>query len=270
MTGGQDAIADDIHAEAGRLTTEIAGTRLPIRLMGGLAIWLTSPSVRRAPYARPYADLDFAAEGRDRRAIGAFFETAGYVPEKLFNALHGATRMNFAHPDGRWTIDLLFDRLDMSHRLDFRGRLAGPGPTIDLADLLLTKLQIWEINRKDLGDALCLLADHPLGGAPAGGSGAHGAAAAGAGAAAIDLTRIVDLARADWGLCHTLERNLRRAREQAADEPPEGGSIDPTAAIDTILAALDTAPKTTAWRLRARVGERVPWYQTPEEVRHEG
>jgi len=259
MTGGPEAIAGDIHAEAERLAARIRDAGLPIRLMGGLAVWLVAPSVRREPYARPYADLDFAAEGRDRRTIGAFFESEGYVAEKLFNALHGATRMNFAHPAGRWTLDLLFDRLEMSHRIDFRGRLRGPGPTIDLADLLLTKLQIWEINRKDLGDALCLLADHPV---------ALPSQAADP-AVAVDLERIVELARTDWGLCHTVERNLRRARDQAGLEPPTGGAGDPAVAIDAILAAIEAAPKTAAWRLRARVGERVPWYQTPEEVRHE-
>ena len=85
----------------------------------------------------------------------------------------------------------------------------------------------------------------------------------------MELERLTSLARADWGLCHTIERNLRRARALAAAEPPAGGAHDPVAAIDTILAAIDAAPKTAAWRLRARLGERVAWYQTPEEVRHE-
>jgi hypothetical protein len=259
MTGQLEPIAADIHAEAQRLTARIAAAGLPIRLMGGLAVWLVSPSVREAPYARPYADLDFAAEGRDRRAMGAFFEAVGYVPEKLFNALHGATRMNFVHPAGAWTVDLLFDRLDMSHQIDLRGRLGGPGSTVDLADLLLTKLQIWEINRKDLGDVICLLTDHPV---------TPGRTAVGAGGA-IDLDRIVALARSDWGLCHTVERNLAKAGEQARSEPPAGGAAGPLAAIEAITAAIEAAPKTTGWRLRARVGERVPWYQTPEEVRHE-
>jgi len=262
MTDASDAIAADIHAEAERLTAMMLDADRALRLMGGMAIWLVAPTVRRPPYARPYADLDFAAEGTDRKACGAFFEAAGYVPEKLFNALHGATRMNFVHPDGRWTIDLLFDRLDMSHRIDLRGRLRGPGPTIDLADLLLTKLQIWEINRKDLGDAICLLGDRPVRSAAASrGAGDEGPF--------VDTDRLIELTRADWGLCHTVERNLRRARELATSEPPSGAPHDPSAAIDTILAAIDAAPKTTAWRLRARVGERMPWYQTPEEVRHE-
>jgi len=259
MTGATEAIAGDIHAEAVRLSSRIAAARRPIRLMGGLAIWLVAPSVRRGPYARPYADLDYAAEGTERRNVGAFFEAAGYVPERMFNALHGATRMNFRHPASAWTIDLLFDQLDMSHRVDLRGRLNGPGPTIELADLLLTKLQIWEINRKDLGDAICLLADRTV---------STDAAAAQA-EPIVDLERLTRLARADWGLCHTIERNLRRARLLATAEPPEGGTHDPVAAIDTILAAIDAAPKTAAWRLRARVGERIAWYQTPEEVRHE-
>jgi hypothetical protein len=268
MTASPGAIATDIHEEAERLTAWIRAADRPIRLMGGLAVWLTAPTVRRPPYARTYADLDFAADGPDRRATGAFFEAAGYLPERLFNALHGATRMNFVHPHGAWTIDLLFDRLDMSHRIDLRGRLRGAGPTIELADLLLTKLQIWEINRKDLGDVICLLADQPVRSRSAAAAPESGDAHVGD-PGIVDLDRLTELTRADWGLCHTVERNLGRARELAVAEPPAGGAHDPIAAIDAIVAAIGAAPKTTGWRIRARVGERVPWYQTPEEVRHE-
>ena len=116
MTEPDDAIAADITTEALRLTDRIAAAERPIRLMGGMAVWLVAPSVRRPPYVRPYGDLDFAASGSDRKGTGAFFEAAGYVPEKLFNAIHGATRLNYRHPDGAWTIDVLFDRLEMSHR----------------------------------------------------------------------------------------------------------------------------------------------------------
>ncbi len=35
-----------------------------------------------------------------------------------------------------------------------------------------------------------------------------------------------------------------------------------------LLVAIDAAPKTLGWKARARVGERVRWYETPEEVRH--
>ena len=260
MTEPDAALAPDIRAEAERLTGRVAAQGRPIRLMGGLAVWLVAPSVRRPPYARSYADLDFAAASTDRRGVAAFFEASGYVPEKMFNALHGATRLNFRHPSDAWTVDVLFDQVEMSHRIDLRGRLDGSQPTLDLADLLLTKLQIWEINRKDLGDIVCLLADVPLAASTGPGPGER----------AIDLARLTDLTRADWGLCHTIERNLARAADQARAEPPQGGPHDPLAAAESIRAAIDAVPKTAGWRLRARVGERMPWFQTPEEVRHDG
>jgi hypothetical protein len=186
--------------------------------------------------------------------VDDFFEVAGYRPERLFNALHGASRLNYTHPDGRWPIDVILDEMRMSHRIDFRGRLAPPGPTITLADLLLTKLQIWEINDKDVGDAVCLLADHPIDGGRD---------------PAIDADRIADLLRTDWGLCHTVERNLLRVADLATERPPEGGTYDPVLQVQALLARVDAVPKTVAWRARASIGERMRWYQVPEEVRHQ-
>jgi len=149
----------------------------------------------------------------------------------------------------------VFDELRMSHKLDLRGRLSGPAATVDLADLLLTKLQIWEINEKDLGDVVCLLADHPLG-------------AATQDPEAIDLRRITSLCGSDWGLCHTVQRNLGRVRDLALARPLEAPALNAADQITGLLAAIDAAPKTIGWRSRARIGERVRWYETPEEVRH--
>jgi hypothetical protein len=245
---------DDVTAEAERVGTAAVASGLRLRLMGGTAIFLTSPTVRTAPYARSYGDFDLAVAGRDARRAAAFLEAAGYVPEKMFNALHGATRLNFGHPQGRWPIDVVIDEVAMSHRIDLRGRLDGPGPTLTLADLLLTKLQIWEINPKDLGDIVCLLADHEI--------------ADREDPATIDRRRIVGLAAADWGLGHTIERNLRRVVEEVANRAPADPPRDPVAQASLLLDAMDRAPKSIAWKARARVGERVRWYETPEEVRH--
>ena len=254
---GQDAaeppILADIRAEGERLATGAAAQGLPLRLMGGLGVWLRSSSVRAAPYARDYADLDFAAGSGARSAVKAFFERQGYVPEKLFNALHGAQRLNYAAPDGRWTIDVIFDELAMSHRLDLRGRFGSAEPTISLADLLLTKLQIWEINRKDLGDVVCLLADHSLGESEA---------------ETIDLRRLRAVLGSDWGLCHTVERNLAKVAELWGEQPVPGARFDVEAQVGALRVAIAAAPKSLAWKARARVGERVRWYETPEEVRH--
>jgi hypothetical protein len=270
-------ILPDIRDEARRLTDAAIESGLPMRLMGGLAVWQLSPTVRRPPYARDYADMDFAAWSRAGRSnVGGFLERHGYVGEKLFNALHGAQRLIFGAPDGRWTIDVVFDELNMSHRIDLRGRLNRSAATLDPADLLLTKLQVWEINRKDLGDIVCLLADQPLvakaGASPTPGSSPTAGGHVEEGASSrvehgIDLGRVVELTSSDWGLCHTVERNLGRVRDQARDMPAEGSPFDPAAQATELLDAIAGAPKSLGWKARARVGERVRWYETPEDVR---
>jgi hypothetical protein len=245
---------DDIRTEAARVANAAVAAGLQLRLMGGMAVYLTSPTVRRPPYAREYGDFDFVVAAVDAKRAAAFFESAGYVAEKMFNALHGAQRLNFQHPDGRWPIDVVVDEVRMSHRIDLRGRINGAGPTLTLADLLLTKLQIWEINPKDLGDIVCLLADHAL--------------ADGEAVDVIDRRRILGLAGADWGLCHTIERNLRRAADEARLRVPAEPPFEPIGQVDALLAAIAAAHKSLGWQARARIGERVRWYETPEDVRH--
>ena len=246
-------ILPEIRTEAERLSRLAVAEGIPMRLMGGLAIWLRSQSVRRPPFVREYADIDFAASSKARGPLKAFLEREGYVPEKLFNAIHGAQRLNYAEPEGRWTMDVLIDELAMSHRLDLRGRLEGSEPTIPLADLLLTKLQIWQINRKDLGDALCLLADNPVGADDDG---------------EIGLRRIGAVLGSDWGFCHTAERNLGRIAELWGSEPVPEARFDVARQVQSLLTAIEAAPKTLGWKTRARVGERVRWYETPEEIQH--
>ena len=57
--------------------------------------------------------------------------------------------------------------------------------------------------------------------------------------------------------------------ELAAAEPPPGAGHDVAAQVRAVRAVIEAAPKSRAWRLRSRIGERVKWYETPEEVRHQ-
>jgi hypothetical protein len=36
--------------------------------------------------------------------------------------------------------------------------------------------------------------------------------------------------------------------------------------VEKALARMESEPKTTAWKLRARVGDRVKWYKEVDEV----
>jgi hypothetical protein len=255
MPDSSERILPDIHDEAARLTSAALESGLQARLLGGLAVWLRCPSVRTGPFARSYGDMDFAIAKGASSAFKAFITSEGYLGDHFFNGLHGDTRLYFQAPDGRWSIDVVIDELVMSHQLDLRGRLAGPFPTLTLADLLLSKLQVWEINRKDLGDALCLLADHGMSEDDDDPEG-------------VSLPRLRRVLAADWGFCHTTERNLGRLGELWAEAPLPAAGFDVGTQIATIRTAIDAAPKTMGWRVRSRVGERIRWYELPEEVGH--
>jgi hypothetical protein len=195
--------------------------------------------------------------------------SSGYLADRQYNALYGHKQLYFVDEGRRRPVDVLVDRLEMCHAFSFRDRLTVSQPTLPLAELLLTKLQIVKINRKDVLDVLILLASHPL--APASDGAGEGSDAA----AAINVSRIVALTSADWGWWRTVTGNLAGLRAFVDGELAPGDldigaplPFDLLAQVDALAAAIETAPKSTKWKLRARVGERMPWYEEPEEVGH--
>jgi hypothetical protein len=245
-----EAAHEDIPALGRRLAEEAEATGLPLRLIGGVAVWVRCPSARTAPLARPYGDVDFIGRARDRREIVAFLEARGFEPDRMFNALHGASRLNFTDPGRELGIDVLLDRFAMAHALDLRDRLALDTLTLPLADLLLTKLQVVSVNAKDLRDVCALLVDHDVS------------------RDGIDVARLIEVTRSDWGFEHTIHRTIATLHERIGDfalEPPAAALILERA--DAIGAALHAAPKSAKWKMRARVGERARWYEEPEEAR---
>src|SRR5580704_4730867 len=237
MTADETPILSDIREEARRLADVAVGMGLAARLIGGRASWLRCPSVHDGPFARSYQDMDFAISSGASTKFKAFLMTQGYLPDQFFNGLHGATRLYYGEPAGRWSIDVVIDELVMSHKLDLRGRLDGPQPTLTLADLLLTKLQVWEINRKDLGDALCLLADHAL---TEDDENAEG----------VSLPRLRSVLGKDWGFTHTFERNARKVAELWSQDQVPNAVHNVGDQVRAVLQAVDEAPKSRAWRLR--------------------
>ena len=73
----------------------------------------------------------------------------------------------------------------------------------------------------------------------------------------------------DWGFEHTVRLNLDRLRESVAGRDLPADTI---AIIDDriagLISALDNGRKGVTWQLRARIGERIRWYEEPEDVRH--
>ena len=242
----QERVAD----EGVRLASAARDSGLSLRLLGGVAVWCHCSSARTPPLARAYGDADFVGRAREGKRISAFMEQHGYEADRMFNALHGATRLNFHDPARERPVDVLLDRFVMAHELDLRDSASPDGLTISLADLLMTKLQVVSINEKDVRDLLALLVDH------------------GFAQDDIDLGRILDVTRNDWGLEHTMHHSLATLGELAGGfglAPDQVQAV--TDRIGELSTALNAASKGAKWKMRARVGERVKWYEEPEESR---
>ena len=250
---------DDPLAEARRLVALGKERNLTVRLLGGLAFHAQVPDWTSA-IERPQRDIDLATRSRDRAPLTELLGTVGYEPDRHQNALHGHKQLYFTDRRTGRPVDVLIDRLEMCHRFEFGERLDLDPLTLPRSDLLLSKLQIVRVNRKDLLDMLVLLRSHDL---------------AADDHLGIDMGRIVALTAGDWGWWRTVTRNLDRLEallggDLASDEIETGSPArhDPIDQIRLLRNAIAEAPKSLGWRLRARVGERVPWYDEPEEVAH--
>jgi hypothetical protein len=213
---------------------------LKLRLLGGVGVVAHCPKVLAGKPHREIADIDVAVTRRDARALTGFLEGRGYTAEKRFNALHGDTRMIFHGPAGK--LDVFVGSFAMCHELELDTRLGLDAPALTATDLLLTKLQIVELNAKDAHDASVLLTEHPV----QSGDGDH-----------IDAAYISRLTGDDWGLWRTVTATLHRLSELYPAV---------TDRCRQLSDAIEAAPKTRRFKLRARVGERVRWYELPEET----
>jgi hypothetical protein len=246
-------IEPDINAEAQRLLAAIDRAGLGARLIGGMAIRLLAADRLPAAYERPIHDLDFILAKRDRPAFNQLLIDAGYVPQERFNALHGARRLLYDDSAHGRQIDVFVDTFSMCHELPLAEQIPVRPHTLPAADLLMTKLQIVELNEKDQRDLFALLCTHTV--------------ATGRGEGEIDVARIAGLTSNDWGLQHTFELNLERLRAALGEQPLAAEQAAAVAErIDELARALEEAPKSRKWKLRAKVGERKRWYEEPEEV----
>ena len=178
------------------------------------------------------------------------FESLGYEGDRRFNTLNGHQRLLYLEGVNGRQIDVFIDRMKMCHVIELANRLGHEGPTLTPADLLLSKLQVYEVNMKDLVDTAALLLDHPI---------------ADHDDDAINGAYLARLTSDDWGLHRTLQLNSGRVRDAARVLEVDSRLIDQR--LDELWSKIDAQPKSLRWKVRARVGDRVSWYQLPEEVR---
>lgn len=238
----------DLRDEVSRVLDAVAQDRLPLRVTGGLAVWLRCPSAKRPPLTREFKDLDLVGRAGHARQIAASLARLGYVPDQEFNQLHGHQRLYFWDTTNERQLDVFIERITMSHVLDLDGRVDLEEKTIPLADLLLTKLQVYETDEKDLKDAVAILVDHPIGNS------------------GIDPDRIVEVLASDWGWWRTATRTLDKVLTYSNSLYHFDRAETIRLRTEELRARIDQAPKSLKWRARAKVGERIRWYELPEDI----
>ena len=229
---------------------------VPLKLIGGQAVrYLTQHSC--APRVRSDQDMDFASVSSAKKPVMELLFGMGFQGDRQFNTMHGHRQMYFTASNGT-AADVVMDQLRMCHVLDFSDRIDRMPFTLDVTDLLLTKLQVVQQNEKDVQDIVYLLSCHEV--------------REGDEAGTIGLARFGKVVADDWGWWRTSTGNLDRVVELVRGElsrlVPPGCEFDPIDQAIALRRHADAVPKGLKWKVRDRVGDRVQWYELPEEVGH--
>ena len=247
------AIQPDILDEMNRLIDAARAREIFLRAIGGLAVRVQSGDYQKF-FTREYPDIDFVTADKDRRKLEPFFKENGYGSSKQFNILNGDRRQIYHDDESGRRIDIFVGDFHMCHRLPLNGRLHLDPVTIPLAELLLSKAQIVELNRKDALDMASILLYNETGRDDD---------------KKINLDYIAKLCGNDWGLYKTTSINLKRVEEVVSDEKlnlteSERGLI--LKRVSEIYQTFESMSKSLAWQMRDKVGTRVRWYEEVEEV----
>ena len=247
---------------------------IPIRILGAMAVYIHvghRPEVlgryraleRLGPGKPLFTDLDVIAYGDRQKDTARFFEeTMKFAPDFHVNALFSGRRNVFRHPEGAFDVDVFYDLLSFSHEVRFRDSVDGDRleldfPTITLADLVLEKLQIHHINRKDLVDLFMVLSAHDI--APT------------AEADRVDASHIARTLSQDWGFEYDARSNLHKVQGLAIHLVGEGRATKEEearvgAGIERLLQLIDREPKSKEWHKRAKKGTSKPWFNEVDEI----
>ena len=225
-----------------------------LRVIGGLAIKVHSPNASHRSLERKYPDIDFVTNKAGAKKLMDFLPAMDYTPNKTFNTLSGDRRQLWYDEAHGRQIDVFIGDFTMCHTLPLADRLEVEPLTIPLAELFLSKAQIVELNRKDILDLLALLLDHKVG--PGDDE-------------TINTDLISELCAKDWGLYTTVSLTIQKLRDFLDEDKIELDQEEVQTIkkrLTTLQKAMDAAPKTMAWRMRARIGTRMRWYEEVEEV----
>jgi len=255
MTEQSDERRLQFEAEATRIVNSAAEKGLILRLLGSLAFHLHCPGHAnlQKQLGRAYTDIDCAGYHTQTSKMAALFSALGYAEDPEVNLYFAGQRSIFNNPSSGIHVDIFYDKLNFCHEINWVGRLEIETLTLPLAEMLLEKMQIIKINEKDIIDTIMLLLEHALGESDL---------------ETINIARISKLCALDWGLWRTVTMNLGKVAQLAQGYIELGAEEKKQVSqqVESALARINEEPKPLAWKVRAKVGDRVKWYQDVEEV----
>ena len=238
--------------ESQRILRAAEDRKVVLRLLGGLAVRVHSPSASHRILEREYADIDVMGLRKQSKDIKALFSELGYAPREIFNALQGDRRLIFNDLNNQRRVDVFLDVFEMCHHFDFRKRLLLDKNTISLSDLLATKLQVVHMTEREYKDLIALIHDHELGDSDT--------------PETINGRYLSQLCAENWGIYKTFTisiSNTMLALTQYQLDPQDQEIV--SARLQELLNMIEAAPKTMAWKIRASLGDKKRWYELPEE-----
>ena len=267
-----DMKEDEFVKEAIGLVEKAQSRGVHLRILGSLGAYVRSVnngrgdlfrSLERFGGGKPlFTDLDLLGYNKQKGDITKFFRELNFKPDPLVNAMFGHKRMVFYHPDNRYHVDIFMNKLEFSHTVDFgdkpgSGRLELDYPTISATDIVLEKLQIHEINRKDLVDLIALFLVHDV--------------QEQFNKEAVDGGHIAKLLADDWGFWYDATTNLAKLEPLVQEFLRESKitaqqSQTVTERVEKLLNLINHTPKSKAWEKRAKTGTSKRWYTEVEEI----
>ena len=251
-------IVEDFYTERTRILSALAqeeNKHVMMRLIGALAFRTHCQTYGyiQDKLGRKFTDFDFVSYPRFVRDVRRVLTELGYEEDKQVTQLFGDRRMLFHDPAFDRHVDVFYNVLDFCHPINFVGRLEAEELTVPLAELLLEKMQIVQINEKDLIDTVMLLREHPIGDSDK---------------ETINALVITRILANDWGFWRTVTGNLKLLDEKL--EHYDSLSKEDRQVVHNRIKELqdriEATPKSLGWKARAQIGERVKWYKDVEEL----
>ena len=254
--------------DAKHVVEEATKQGLSLRLLGAMGVRINASKheelflkLNRLNSTREFTDIDFAGYSNQRTKVIKLLKELGYEIDQNALLMHGNSRIIVHQLAKGYSADVFFDGLHYSHDVVFAGkhdsgRLHLAPLSISPEDLALEKLQIHEINEKDIKDLIVLFVANTIGKAD--------------GENVINGEYIAETLADDWEFWYDVTINLDKVRKFLARYESEG-LID--AQISTVVSSrikelttlMNEHPKSSKWQKRNKAGANKKWWRDVEE-----